>query len=257
MLELIQGIVDSPKKIICVSLLTPCNKAMCSEVAKSLIKKAAPGLDIFFKEAIVLKTELGINKISDKVVVVSIPLSMNRKFGLGIYDHAKHRESLSPGAGGTAAAAAAAGEAEEPFPNIMSTEYSNEPLLEKIYGKIDMTTEDSSIKSIIDFAKYYYDELHKDYVLAYHCKSGKDRTSVFDAIVQATIYYCSKNEGAPINYAAVKVLTGKMLVFGLMISYYGTGGIGLKLGTIPMAKTILGPKYDKFMGNSKDFMKSA
>jgi hypothetical protein len=240
MSKIISGIVDkidSGKKILCVSLLTPCNMMVCSEVAQKIINKATKNLNIFFREAKVLETELGVNKITDKITVISIPIAMNSKFGIGIYDHDKHIKNASD------------------FPILESDSYKNKDDIKEIYKLIDMSNNENSFQSIVKFAEYYYNNRSK-YVLVYHCKSGKDRTSVFDAIVQSTIY-CLRTNGN-INYNLIKKYTRKMLVFGLMISYYGTGGIGLKIGTVPLAKWILSNReYVKYKGNSDNFMKSA
>jgi hypothetical protein len=249
MSNIISGIVDKTdlgdKKILCVSLLTPCNMMVCSEVAQKIINKATKNLNIFFKEAKVLENELGINKITDKITMISIPIAMNSKFGIGIYDHVKHKNNASD------------------FPVLESDSYKNKDDIDEIYSLIDMSNNEKGFQSIVKFAKYYYDNKNR-YVLVYHCKSGKDRTSVFDAIVQSTIYYLRTKGLAPnyeltdIDYGVIKGYMKKMLVFGLMISYYGTGGIGLKIGTVPLAKSILSNKeYIKYKGNSDNFMKSA
>jgi len=98
-------------------------------------------------------------------------------------------------------------------------------------------------RAIVKIAKFYKD-VGKDYfTLIYHCKSGKDRTSVFDAIVQATIYHFIdqssitssikdyKHSIKGSDYLQIKILSRKFLIYGLIITYKSTGIVGMKLST--------------------------
>jgi Tyrosine phosphatase family len=223
--QILMGLPEntSKKKILCISLLTPCNSTLCGTATKEVIKGVAPKLKIFYTEDNVLKNELS---LTDKdIVVISIPLSVNKKFNMGIFDYEKIKEeSMSPSTG-------------------------------MYYSMIDINTPKKTFRSIVDFAEYFYDNLKDTHILMYHCKSGKDRTSVFDAVVQSTIYFRIKNGYT--DYEKIKILSSKMLVFGLLIAYYGTGNIGLKLNTIPLAKYILTKdELVNYKGDSNEFESS-
>lgn len=104
-------------------------------------------------------------------------------------------------------------------------------------------------KIIVDIAVIYFD-LHiysndYSYRLAIHCKSGKDRTSLVDAIVKATHEYMFINSEkigkfslSNFSYEIIKSRVSFWILFGLVISNHSTGGFGLKLDSIPMAKYI-------------------
>jgi hypothetical protein len=115
-----------------------------------------------------------------------------------------------------------------------------------------------TFESIVNFTKFFYKNLKDDYILMFHCKSGKDRTSVFDAIIQATLQYITKGDETGDEMEIIKKYSQKFLIFGFIISYYGTGNVGLKLNNIPAAKYILDNKsiFDFYKGHSDYFASS-
>ncbi len=190
---------DKNKKIILISLLTPCTGLLCGY--KDILSYLIPKLQIFFTENEVLRKEMEIENMR----VISVPLSTNKKFGLTIYDS-------------------------------------------------KFTSEKQLFELIVGFTKDFYEKHRHDSVVLFHCKSGKDRTSVFDAIFQSTIFYITKT--GRVNFEEIRKLTQKFLVFGLILSYYGTGNIGLKLRNIPLAYYILDDLLENYVGDSDNFESS-
>ena len=121
---------------------------------------------------------------------------------------------------------------------------------------LDTRHPEKLFKIIVDIAVIYFDlNLYSDsdYRLAIHCKSGKDRTSLVDSIIKATHEYMfnnsqnydnqrlfnnSQNYDLEIDYDIIKSRVSFWILFGLVISNHSTGGFGLKLDSIPMAKYI-------------------
>jgi len=98
------------------------------------------------------------------------------------------------------------------------------------YGNMDVF-----LKIIADITKYKY---FNDFILGYHCKSGKDRTSVCDAIVQATFFYIRKQkkinkeyEFTPEDYKTIKQYALSFLYYGYFILFYNYGLLGFKFST--------------------------
>jgi hypothetical protein len=113
--------------------------------------------------------------------------------------------------------------------------------LKVIYDKINVTDAQSQFESIVRIAHYYYTSLQDRYELSYHCKSGKDRTGIFDAIVHSTFYYIYTTnvvDESRIDYEFIRNLAKKFLYYGLVVAFYSTGVIGLKLKNIPIARYI-------------------
>lgn len=106
-----------------------------------------------------------------------------------------------------------------------------------------------TFKSIVNLSVEHYLSCMNGnpYVLAFHCKSGKDRTSVFDAINKATYFYlCNRTTNRRINnqltdhdYESIRQLISLFLLFGLIIAYNSTGLIGLKIYSNPVARYVL------------------
>ena len=65
-------------------------------------------------------------------------------------------------------------------------------LQNNFYKLIEIDTPEHIFKSIVNVATLFYNEYKDTYVLAYHCKSGKDTTSIFDSVVHATFMYLKK-----------------------------------------------------------------
>ena len=66
------------------------------------------------------------------------------------------------------------------------------------------------------------------YNLVYHCKSGKDRTSVFDAINKATCLTLYQNNGR-INMSKIRKYSRFFLLFGLIIATRSLANYGIKI----------------------------
>ncbi len=246
----------SPKKknLIVFSLLSPCNNKICksfSVVAKhgskfsGLLKKGLSAT----KEEMIIQKELdacgkrfGKNKIRYNTIL--FPLSSQTYTGVGSkllpvgvntfhYDKEEYKKKIK------------------------------DPKVKKIYDLIHLENDPSgemAYQSIIRIACYFYHSLRKDYILAYHCKSGKDRTSIFDAIQQSTYYYLSHHKEitgpdhlTSQDFEEIRHLSQKFLMYGLIVAFNSTSVVGLKLKNIPVAKYIFHDNkeiFNRFIGHS-------
>lgn len=220
-------------KILCISLISMCNNEIaCNDISKYLasMKKKA---EISLIEPSILK-HLMDNSTND-FKVISFPLSNPSKIGniINMFNFNKYKKQI--------------------------INEKTDDKIKEIYNLIDVSSKESTFKSIVDVVKYYYDNMKDTYVLCFHCKSGKDRTSVFDAVVQATIAHL--HSGKNIDYDSIKTESQKYLWYGLQIAYYGTGFVGLKLDSIPVAEHILGPRnsnlYSFYSGHANSAGSSA
>ncbi len=226
-------------KILCISLISMCNNIIaCNDISKYLIsmKKKA---EISLIEPSILDHLM--EKSTDDFKVISFPLSDKTKtMGIAkidMFNFNKYKETKTK---------------------------NNNDVINSIYNLIDISSPKSTFESIVNVVKYYYDNM-KEYTLCFHCKSGKDRTSVFDAVVQATIAHLrNKDSGisgifSNSNYESIRTESQKYLWYGLQIAYYGTGFVGLKLDSIPVAKYILnsGSLYKFYSGHANSAGSSA
>ena len=104
---------------------------------------------------------------------------------------------------------------------------------------------------IVDIAAIYFmlnenGKYKHGYQLSLHCKSGKDRTSIVDAVVKATHEFLFLNTGQ-INYDAIKSRVSFWILFGLVIANRSTGGFGLKLDYVPLARYIFSKEEIKYL----------
>lgn len=104
----------------------------------------------------------------------------------------------------------------------------------------------SMFKIIVDIFVHYYFNCHKTHNLGIHCKSGKDRTSIIDAIQKATFYYLMNSRSNKIDYETIREFVPYYLIVGLVIAYRSTGVIGIKLKRLPLAKFILNKQQIDF-----------
>jgi hypothetical protein len=227
-IALINAINTTGKKAICISLLSPCNGLICNDFFKTPITKIASRTKIAYMEPDVLNYE--IQNSNENTMFISLPLSDSGKLKnlIKLYNYDKFRKDVKK-----------TSTAKDAFGN---------PIQTKIYDMINLDSNDSTFRSIVEITRYYVLDLSRDYVLMYHCKSGKDRTSIFDAIVQSTIYHMKHNN--QIDYEAIRALSQRYLIFGLFIAYHGTGFVGLKLNSIPVARYILDDLYDFYKGHA-------
>jgi len=211
------------KKLICISLLTPCNTSVCKLIengAKTLPKEAYFS---FMENKIIDAENKAFNELGH--IFLNIPLSSN-KFGTLFKQGTK---------------------------SIGSTDESHNQITKEFEDLIDMTSPQKIFKTIVDITILYSRKYSNYFDLCYHCKSGKDRTSVCDAIVQATLRVI--RNGNETDYEVIRKLTQKLLIYGYIITFYSTGIPGIKLNNMPVAKYILGNEenslYKFYLGNSR------
>lgn len=207
------------KKLICICLLTPCNTVKC--------KTTKLGAKALNKEQYLAFVESEIIDIENKKfnssgdIFINIPLSNSYDF---MYDG--HEKTHGP----------------DDFEDL-----------------INVSDGEQTFKTIVNISLLYYKKYRNTHTLCYHCKSGKDRTSMCDAIVQATLYYI-KHNGFPeikvnVIYETIKQYTLYFLFYGYIITFYSTGIPGIKIKRMPVTKYVLGKNgdyyFDFFQGNSK------
>lgn len=219
--EVVTGVnhlLGHKRPIFCISLLTPCNTIACKAI--KLGSKLLPKEAYFsFLENDLIESERNtFTQLSD--IYVNVPLSSN---------HGILFNSTVP----------------------INT-------VKNIQTKIDVSTGESTFKTLVKLTILYYFEYSNHYTLCYHCKSGKDRTSICDAIVQATMHNIHSitkgTEPSETIYAMIKKDAIYYLLAGYVITFYSTGVPGIKMGNMPVAKYLLGENsayYNFFKGNSR------
>jgi len=232
------------KNLICISLLSPCNSAACKSLA--MVAKPLAVVHSLFEKG---------HSATKENRIVNMELQSNgKKFG-GI----RFFSVLFP-----MSSQEYTGVGHQTMPIRLKTFlYEKEKILKDnkknhhiraLYDCIENSSFEDGQKgfeSIVKIAKYYYRHLKDDYMLAYHCKSGKDRTSIFDCIMQATFLACSQK--VPENYEFIRQKCKWFLIFGFIIAYNSTAVIGLKLKNITIAQYIFHDeprKLDAFIGHS-------
>lgn len=238
------------QKVLCFSLLSPSNK---NKLIKGLVASINTKAKVTEQEPYILDFELENSTYNH--VFISFPLSSSSK-GIKLFDYSEFKKSIQK--------------------NDISA---------KFYELIDVRTPKSTFESIIKITVLFYNEYKDEYALAYHCKSGKDRTSMFDAVVQATLTYLNKIKKQqrgetttelfglwpvsfglwPVSsskvtlkigdkdYEKIRKLACKFMMFGYLIGYYGTGYFGLKIGSNrKLAEYILQSTslYDFYFGHA-------
>ena len=132
----------------------------------------------------------------------------------------------------------------------------------KVVDMLSMIDLHSQYKSIIKIFIYYFLNLKDEYVMAMHCKSAKDRTSVIDALFKSvmTVMSLKITTYHDINSIYNEIINDvekwfpEYLKIGLVITYYSTGLYGLKIKNSVIVndlKRILGPKFDFYLGLQK------
>jgi hypothetical protein len=243
---------STKKKFISISLITPCNTPFCKTVHSTFkhIKHFAKPLHSAYDSTLenkIIDIELKANNhkfFSITYYTILFPLTQQHYKGVG------HRLISDTGI--------------YKFKKSKYKQMIKDKKVAKLYDFIhlDETSDgETGFKSIVQMTCYYYLHLRQKYALGYHCRSGKDRTSVFDAIVQSTFYYISSlkhfTKMDDINesfYEMIGEYSKKFLMYGLIIAFYSTGIVGLKLKTVPIAKYIFRDDihlFDRFVGDSK------
>lgn len=246
------GKITKNKKVICISLLSPNNGNICSQTMENGLKLAEeilPGhfdignklvkYELLCKENDILSRE--IESINENLTVISLPLSASKHSSkiLNLFNYEHHKNELLS------------------REHVTQLEKDIYPLL-KTTGFLGFDSGEETFKSIVKFAYYFYYKLKNQYALVFHCKSGKDRSGIFDAILQSSFYNIviktEKNQ-IPVNedYKKIKEYSQKFLLCGLFIAYYATSFIGLKIGNLPVAKYILDDPnlFEFYIGQSK------
>lgn len=219
------------KKTLCVSLISMCNNKVACNLATN-VSGIHRKVKISLTEPEVLER---LRMLQDSnFIVVSFPLSTPIKGVVKLFDIEKYK-----------------------------TEHMHEnDHLTELYSLIDTSDPKSTFESIVKIVLYYLVVMKKEgYELCFHCKSGKDRTSVFDAVTQATIKWFRTKKRTTLNdggFEEIRLSSQKYLFYGLQIAYYGTSFVGLKLNSIPVAKYILDSHelYNFYSGHSKYAMSS-
>jgi hypothetical protein len=225
------------KKMICFSLLSPSNKHKFIKTVVGIVNTKAKVTE---QEPEILNFEL--SNVSSSNIFISFPLSSNTKHGVPLFNYDKFKETI-------------------PMNDISS----------QFYNLINVNSPQSTFESIVKVTTLFYNNFKDEYVLVYHCKSGKDRTSLFDSVVQATLSYLKQKELSQQNetryeltfgrvpltidaggYVEIRKMACKFMMFGFLIGYYGTGYFGLKLGSNKsLSEYILGDLYNFYFGHAK------
>ena len=145
------------KGIICFSLLSPSNPSLGNQaikIAAAIVNKKAA---ISAEEPKILDAELNSN--IPGCTFISFPLSSNKKSGITLFDYDYFKKKI--------------------ISNDISLDF---------YNLIEINTAKNTFESIVKVAELFYNKYKNTHVLVYHCKSGKDRTSIFDSVVQSTFF---------------------------------------------------------------------
>lgn len=246
------GKITKNKKVMCISLLSPNNGNICSQTMENGLKLAEeilPGhfdvgnklvkYELLCKENDILSREIG--AINENLTVISLPLSASKHSSkiLNLFNYESHKNKLLA------------------RNNVTQLEKDIYPLL-KTTSFLGFDNGEETFKSIVKFAYYFYYNLKNTHVLAFHCKSGCDRSGIFDAILHASFYnIVTKTEKNQIpgneDYKKIKKYSQKFLLCSLFLIYYAKSFVGFKINNIPTAKYILDdPKlFEFYMGQSK------
>jgi len=205
---------NSHKKLVVVCLLSPCNTTVCKTVKN--------GAKLLPKEAYMGLTESNILEVENNRfselgdIFLNVPLS-------------KSTNVIPLFQGGVK--------------SLVNSEFEQ---------LIDVSTPEKTFKTIVDIATLYTSKYQDSRALCIHCRSGKDRTSIYDSVTQATIYYLRTTGSKTIDYDLIKGYAKYFLMFSYVITFYSSGIPGLKLTNIPVAKYLLNPdEYQFFLGNSR------
>lgn len=107
---------------------------------------------------------------------------------------------------------------------------------------LNTTNPEKLFRVIVDIAAIYFmlnfiGKYKPGYQMTIHCKSGRDRTGLVDAIVKATHEFLFFNRGQ-IDYDVIKERVSYWILYGLVIANRSTGGFGLKLDYVPLARYV-------------------
>jgi hypothetical protein len=130
----------------------------------------------------------------------------------------------------------------------------------KMISFVNVNSGEETFEGIVKISMYFYFNCLDDYVLGYHCKSSKERSQLFESINKATYYYIITTNMSYENYKEIekndfngimnhiKELSLNFMYYGLIIGYFSTGNVGLKLSTSDLGKYVLGDKFKGFVG---------
>lgn len=207
------------KIIVCLSLIGYCTSFKCR-----VISKAVPDLK---NEDLIAKLEK--NSQSDTFIPVFLPVRPPVLKGI----------RLNP----------------SDINKRLNTHIDIRPVVEKIMNlsrNINLENPKNFFESLVEIFKICY--LHKDkIIICYHCKSGKDRTGIIDAIQKSTCFYIQKNKDnlksfnlTDSDYENIRELVPYFLLMSLKIVYYSIGIFGIKLNHITLARWIFRDKASIF-----------
>ena len=225
-IDSIQSIQNSNKRIICISLLTHCESIACD-----LGKFVSSKIGIVEIEKEILKKEIDYNNENQTdIAFISFPFSSSKKF-VKLFDY------------------------EEQKMNILNNQKEGitKEILKDFYNLIDISSPKKMFRSIVNITELFHFKYSKYYDLAFHCKSGLDRTSMMDTVVNATMYCIRKN--GKIDYSLIRNYSKKFMIYNYLISFVARGYFGIKLNSNKgLAMYIFGEKlYNYYLGKSNYF----
>lgn len=229
--NMISKINSSRKRSIVVSLLSDCNHKLCSLFEKSPNK--ALYLAQFVEPKIVKEEKF---QMCGNRLIAPIFLHLSGFPKIGAFPSRNNLTRL----------------------NEWCLEEFGIPILNQ-FENVNSTRPEILFKTIVDIAAVYFMlNFHgrHEYQLVIHCRSGKDRTSVVDAIVKATHEFMFYNEFNRLqnDYEQIRRRVSFWIVFGLVIANRYTGGFGLKLDYIPLARYVFDREtFDYLRGNMYKF----
>ena len=123
---------------------------------------------------------------------------------------------------------------------------------------LNATKPEELFRVIVDIAAIYFmltfrGKFRPGYQLTIHCKSSKDRSGLVDAIVKATHEFLFLGN-TEIDYDAIKSRVSYWILYGLVIANHYTGGFGLKLDYVSLARYVFTiEKLNYLRGNVYSF----
>lgn len=229
--------VNKKPKIV-ITLLGGCNTFVCNTYSmfnkKINIEEKIKNRLVNFQINRQINDEDIIND-SDMIQFIFIPLRNRVKYGFTIYD----RDNF----------------VEKDKSNIKNSpeyyKYINSNIIYNDDRYKDLSEEEEIFRKIVDIS-YYHFQNKDNFDLFYHCRSGKDRTSIFDAINKSSIYYFIKNHKKlskenylnSKDYDKIRENTSRFIIIGLIIAAISFNEFGLNVDSIGIAKHVLGNNFD-------------
>jgi hypothetical protein len=215
--------INNDKKTLCITLIGNCNTNIC-KVMVNATYRMSKAIDSIRKEEYVISRKK--EYIHEKFLPIFLPL---------------RSQYLGPLKMGTLHSSNDTDKHQTMINKIIKHYYTDSSSIAK-----------NLFDCIVDISLYHYFVCKDEYNLAFSCKSGKDRTSIADAINKATIAHVIKDDVSDprqVDRSKIRFMCKYYLLIGLLIAYYSTSLFGLKLKTIPTARYILTDhEYNFFLG---------